>query len=71
MDLEIPLFLQTWCAEVALFISRRVRQAAARAIRWAYGPDRLAAIRTDYRGCLLATEEGVTNGADRREDKVQ
>jgi hypothetical protein len=71
MDLEMPLFLQARCAEVAFFITRWVREATARTIRWAHSPDGLAASRADDGGRPLAADEAVTNGTDWREDKVQ
>jgi hypothetical protein len=71
MGREIPPLLQARGAKVSFLCSRRVREAATRAIRGAYGSDCLAAIRTDDGGCPSAAEEGVADGAARREDKVQ
>jgi len=71
MDLEIAPLLEAGGAEVTFFITGRVGKATTRAVRRAYGPDCLAAIRTDDGGFPLAAEEGLTDGADRREDEVQ
>jgi hypothetical protein len=71
MDLEIPPLLQARGAEVAFFIAGMVGKATTRTVRGTYGPDRLVAIRADDGVFSFAAEGGLTDGADRREDKVQ
>ena len=71
MDLEIPPLLQAWGAEVTFLIAGMVREATTGAVRGIYRPDRLVAIKADDGVFPFAAEECVTDGADRREDKVQ
>jgi hypothetical protein len=71
MDLEIPPLLQAGGAEVTFFVARRIGEATTRAIRGTYRSDRLVAIRADDGVFRFADEEGLADGADRREDKVQ
>jgi hypothetical protein len=71
MNLEIPLLLQARGAEVTFFFAGRIGEATTRAIRGTYVPDRFVAIRADDGVFPPVNEEGLTDGADRREDKVQ
>jgi hypothetical protein len=71
MDLEISPLLQARGAEVTFLISGMVGEATTGTVRGTYGSDCLLAISADDGVFPFAAEEGLTDGADRREDKVQ